>query len=210
MLEIQGICKSYQGRQVLAPVSFTLEAGECLGLAGANGSGKSTLLRVLAQIQPPDGGRVLFRGRDTAGDRTFLRRRQGCVPQEECLAEELTVRQQLRLWQAACGLSGPLPEEIVRLCGLEDLMKSPLRSLSGGTRRRVSIAMALLPRPEILLMDEATVGLDEGFRVSLLSWMEAYLQNGGRAIWCTHRAEELERLCRRCMRLEDGKARWGL
>lgn len=210
MLEVRNVCKSYRGRQVLAPVSFTLEAGECLGLAGTNGSGKSTLLRLMAQVQPPDSGQILFQGRDTAGDKGFLRRRLGCVPQEDALAEELTVRQQLRLWQAACGLSGPLPKEILRLCGLEDLLKSPVAGLSGGTRRRVSVAMALLPRPDILLMDEATVGLDEGYRQSLLEWMAAFLRNGGRAVWCTHRPEELERLCTRCMRLEDGKARWGL
>ena len=209
MLEVRNVCKSYRGRQVLAPVSFTLKAGECLGLAGANGSGKSTLLRLMAQVQPPDSGQILFQGRDTAGDRAFLRRRQGCVPQEDALAEELTVRQQLRLWQAACGLRGPLPEEPIRLCGLGDLLKSPIRGLSGGTRRRVSIAMALLPRPGILLMDEATVGLDESYRRSLLRWMEAFLRNGGRAVWCSHRTEELERLCTRCMRLEDGNARWG-
>lgn len=209
MWEIQGLCKAYHGRQVLQPVTVSVGPGECLGLIGANGSGKSTLLRLLAQVQRPDGGRVLFQGRDTKGDKIFLRRRQGYVPQEDALAEELTVRQQLKLWQAACGLPGSLPRAPLTLMGLEPLLKSPLRSLSGGMRRRVSIAMALLPDPDILLMDEATAGLDENYRLALLAWMESFLRRGGRAVWCTHRQEELERICSRCMRLEEGRARWG-
>ena len=77
MLEVRGLCKSYGGRQVLAPVSFALPPGQCLGLAGSNGSGKSTLLRLIAQIQRPDSGEILLDGRSVLGDRQFLRRRLG-------------------------------------------------------------------------------------------------------------------------------------
>ena len=80
MLEIRQLCKSYDGRQVLSPVSFVLPPGQCLGLAGRNGSGKSTLLRLIAQIEKPDGGDVLWQGRSVLGDRRFLRRELGYVP----------------------------------------------------------------------------------------------------------------------------------
>ena len=118
MLEVRGLCKSYGGRQVLSPVSFVLPPGQCLGLAGHNGSGKSTLLRLIAQIERADGGSVLFEGRSVLGDRAFLRRRLGYVPQRAELAQDLTVGQQLKLWQSACGLSGPLPGDVLELLGL--------------------------------------------------------------------------------------------
>ena len=118
MLEVRQLHKSYQGRQVLAPLSFVLPPGQCLGLAGSNGSGKSTLLRLIAQIERADGGDVLYQGRSILGDRLFLRSALGYVPQSAELARELTVRQQLVLWQAACGLSGPLPAGISSFAAL--------------------------------------------------------------------------------------------
>ncbi len=209
MMEVQGLHKSYGGRQVLAPVSFSLAAGEGLGIVGPNGSGKSTLLRLVAQVQRPDGGRILFQGRDVMGDRQFLRRQLGYVPQGDQLAGDLTVKQQLKLWQAACGIPGGLDEAVMEQMGVTSMLPKPIAQLSGGMRQRVSIAMALLQRPQILVMDEATVGLDERYGQALLDWLERFMGQGGRLIWCTHRVRELERLCGRCLRLEDGQARWG-
>lgn len=208
MLEVRTLCKSYQGRQVLFPVSFRLGPGECLGIAGANGSGKSTLLRLLAQGDAPDEGQVLFQGRDVRGDRQFVRRQMGYVPQDSALAEELTVGRQLSLWQAACGLRGPLPQPILALMGLEPLLRRPIRELSGGQQRRVSIAMALLTEPSLLVMDEASAGLDESYRQALLDWLDGFLRRGGCLVWCTHRREELERLHAACLRLENGRPFW--
>ena len=205
MLEIRQLCKSYAGRQVLAPVSFVLPPGQCLGLAGSNGSGKSTLLRLIAQIEKADGGDILFEGRSVLGDRRFLRKRLGYVPQSAELARELTVKQQLALWQAACELSGPLPRDVLDLLGLEPLLNKPIRALSGGMAQRLSIALALLARPGVLLMDEATSGLDQGYVPQLLDWLERYLAGGGSLVWCSHHPDELDRLCGAVLRLEDGK-----
>ena len=205
MLEVRGLCKSYGGRQVLCPVSFVLPPGQCLGLAGHNGSGKSTLLRLIAQIEKPDGGGVLYEGRSVLGDRQFLRTALGYVPQSAELARELTVKQQLGLWQAACGLSGPFPEDILKLLGLESLLKAPIRTLSGGMAQRVSIAMALLSRPRVLLMDEAASGLDGGYVPKLLDWLEqVHLAGDGSLIWCSHSQSELDRLCGAVLTLKNG------
>lgn len=204
MLEIRGLCKSYEGRQALWPVSFVLPPGQCLGLTGSNGSGKSTLLRLIAQIDKPDGGDVLWHGRSVLGDRRFLRRELGYVPQSAELALELTVGQQLVLWQAACEASGPLPGDVLELLGLEPLLKKPIRALSGGMAQRVSIALALLARPKVLLMDEATGGLDRDYVPRLLDWLEKYVDRGGSLVWCSHRSDELDRLCGAVLRLEDG------
>ena len=206
MLEVRQLCKSYGGRQVLAPASFVLPPGQCLGLAGSNGSGKYTLLRLLAQIQRPDSGDVRFQGRSVLGDRHFLRQELGYVPQSAELARELTVEQQLDLWRRACDLTGPTPPEVLELLGLEPLQKKPIRALSGGMAQRVSIALALLARPQVLLMDESTAGLDRDYVPRLLDWLEGvYLPGGGSVIWCSHHPAELERLCGAVLRLEDGK-----
>lgn len=206
MLEVRQLCKSYGGRQVLAPASFVLPPGQCLGLAGSNGSGKSTLLRLLAQIQRPDSGDVRFQGRSVLGDRHFLRQELGYVPQSAELARELTVEQQLDLWRRACDLTGPTPPEVLELLGLEPLQNKPIRALSGGMAQRVSIALALLARPQVLLMDESTAGLDRDYVPRLLDWLEGvYLPGGGSVIWCSHHPAELERLCGAVLRLEDGK-----
>ena len=206
MLEVRQLCKSYGGRQVLAPASFVLPPGQCLGLAGSNGSGKSTLLRLLAQIQRPESGDVRFQGRSVLGDRHFLRQELGYVPQSAELARELTVGQQLDLWRRACDLTGPTPPEVLELLGLEPLQKKPIRALSGGMAQRVSIALALLARPQVLLMDESTAGLDRDYVPRLLDWLESvYLPGGGSVIWCSHHPAELERLCGAVLRLEDGK-----
>lgn len=205
MLEVRRLCKSYGGRLVLSPVSFLLPPGQCLGLAGSNGSGKSTLLQLIAQIQRPDSGDVLFEGRSVLGDRRFLRRRLGYVPQSAGLARELTVGEQLRLWQRACGLGGALPGDILELLGLEELLRRPIRTLSGGMAQRLSIAMALLPRPEVLLMDEATSGLDQAYVPRLLDWLEGFAAGGGSLVWCSHHPAELERLCGAVLRLEEGR-----
>lgn len=205
MLEVRQIHKSYGGRQVLSPISFFLPPGQCLGLAGHNGSGKSTLLRLIAQIERPDGGDVLLDGKSVLGDRQFLRRRLGYVPQSPELARELTVKQQLELWQGACGLSGPLPEDILDFLGLEPLLKTPIRTLSGGMAQRVNIALALLSRPDILLMDEATAGLDRDYVPRLLEWLERFAAGGGSLVWCSHHPAELDRLCGAVLTLEEGR-----
>lgn len=190
---------------MLFPVSFVLPPGRCLGLAGSNGSGKSTLLRLLAQVQRPDSGDVLYQGRSVLGDRQFLRRTLGYVPQNAELVPELTVSRQLTLWQRACGLTGPLPPEVLELLGLEPLLGRPVRDLSGGMAQRVSIALALLSRPRILLMDEATAGLDQAYVPRLLDWLEAFLAAGGSLVWCSHHTQELKRLCGAVLRLEEGR-----
>ena len=206
MLQIDSVCKSYAGNPVLAPVSFCLPRGACLGITGENGSGKSTLLRLLAQQEKPDSGDIRYQGASVLGDRKFLRAKLGYVPQNTALMEELTVAQQLKLWQSACGLDGPLPEEVLAPMGIAPMLKKRISTLSGGMKRRVSIAMALLSGPEILIMDEATTGLDREYREALLLWLEDFLRRGGRMVWCSHHRAELDRLCGSCLRISGGRA----
>ena len=195
MLEICQLSKSYRGRQVLTPVSFCVPAGRCLGITGENGSGKSTLLRLVAQVEKPDGGDIRFDGRSILGDRRFLRKYVGYVPQNSDLMPDITAGEQLRLWRSACGSTGQIPEWLMELMDLQPLMNKRTQELSGGMQRRVSIAMALMNEPQILIMDEATTGLDQVYTARLLDYLEAFLAQGGRMLWCSHHPAELRRLC---------------
>ncbi len=195
MFIARDITRAYHGRTVLEGVSFALPAGHCLGVTGENGSGKSTLLKILAQVDAPDRGDILFGGRSVLGDRQFLRSTLGYVPQNCDLLPDLTARQQLELWQAACGCREPLPGSVAELLAFGELERVKIGEMSGGMQRRVSIAMALSTSPQILVMDEATAGLDSRFREGLLTWLEDHLKKGGRIIWCSHLAEENARLC---------------
>jgi len=195
MFHVQGISKSYHRRPVLQQVDFFLPAGQCLGVTGENGSGKSTLLSILAQTNTPDSGDIIFQGKSVLGDRHFLRRQLGYVPQGCDLIPDLTCRQQLQLWLNACGVKEPVPEDVAGMLGLEELMDVRISEMSGGMQRRVSIALALSTRPGILIMDEATTGLDAQYREKLLNWLEDYLRRGGRLVWCSHLPEENRRLC---------------
>lgn len=206
MLHIEGLSKSYGGRKILEPLSFYLPAGYCLGITGANGAGKSTLLRLVAQQEKPDQGTIRMGGVSVLGNRKFLREQVGYVPQHSDLMEDLTVQQQLKLWQSACGRSGPLPEDILAVLDIGPMLNKRIGTLSGGMQQRVSITMALLSRPKILILDEATAGLDRDFRETFLTYLEQYLQKGGRILFCSHDPRELKRLCGSCLHLQDGYA----
>ena len=189
------LTKAHYRRNVLEQVSFALPAGHCLGVEGDNGSGKSTLLSILAQVNTPDSGDILYQGRSVMGDRNFLRSHLGYVPQSCDLLPDLTARQQLKLWQAACGFRESLPGDVAEMLRFRELEQVKIGEMSGGMQRRVNIALALSTSPEILIMDEATAGLDASFRENLLAWLEDYMKKGGRIVWCSHLAQENRRLC---------------
>lgn len=205
MLEGKDLVKRYGSREVLAPVTLRLEKGQCLGLIGSNGSGKSTLISILAQTLKPDGGKILADGRSVMGNRRFLRDKLGYLPQQPALVEELKVNEQLRLWQKSRGMKKGLTPELAELLGLYELADRRIGQLSGGQKRRVSLALALMGEPEYLLMDEAFNALDVGYRILLLDWMKGFCARGGAVLWCSHDREELLTLCPNCLGLDQGK-----
>ena len=205
MLHIEGLSKSYGGRKILDSVSFCIPAGSCLGITGANGAGKSTLLRLVAQVEAPDGGSIRFQNASVLKDRKFLRTHVGYIPQQMSLMEDLTVQQQLKLWQSACGLTGPLDKDTLALMHITPMLKSRIHTLSGGMKQRVSITMALLNQPKILILDEATTGLDAEYRERFLTYLEQYLVGGGRVLFCSHDPADLQRMCGSMLHLSDGR-----
>ena len=207
MLEVREIEKAYQRKTVLDRVSFTLSPGQCLGVAGHNGSGKSTLLSIIARILPADKGDVFFDGVNLNQNRRFASSILGYAPQEDSLLDDLTVKETLEFWQRVYGLPANevfSPSSPAVMLGLDQTQKKRIAGLSGGTRKRVSIAIALLSKPKLLLLDEALSSLDRHYKLILRDYIAAFCREGGCVLYCGHDIAELAGLCDRILVLRDG------
>jgi ABC-2 type transport system ATP-binding protein len=193
----------------LSNVNFEVKAGEIFGLLGPNGGGKSTLFRILSTMMVPTGGRAEVAGHDVARDPAAVRRSIGVVFQTQSLDKALTVAENLRSQGHLHGLSGPkLRDRIVQVMerlGLADRRNDIVETLSGGLKRRVEIAKGLLHRPVVLLMDEASTGLDPGARRELWQYVEELRSREGVTILLTtHILDEADR-CDRLALLHQGR-----
>ncbi|WP_081658539.1 ABC transporter ATP-binding protein [Sporomusa ovata] len=160
-ITLEKISKIYQGKQVLDGVSVTVKAGEVFGLVGPNGAGKTTLMKIIAGLSRPDSGPITIFGRDGLGGRAAVKHRIGWVPQENNLERELSVHEALLLYALLFGIpSARLKvKQIIAEFNLEEISGRNIGMLSGGMARRVLIARAVLPEPQLLLLDEPSVGL---------------------------------------------------
>lgn len=207
LLDARNLSKSYGSRPVLRAVSLSLCAGEGLALVGPNGSGKTTLLCLLAGVLPADEGVALLHGRPTREPNG--RKRLAFVPQDSALYDGLSGREHLALFGRLHGLRGAaLAERIdvaLSAAGLERDAARRAGAYSGGMRRRLSLACALVHAPSLLLLDEPFEGVDEGSRRHLLAVLAASKQSGVALLLSTHRPEEVSALCERCCVMGDGR-----
>ena len=214
MLEAIGIKASYKEKgwkrnekQVLKNINFTAERGLCIGLIGANGVGKSTLLSILAGIRKPDGGQLFLDGKDLLlnENKKQLREISGYVPQENPLMEELTIYDNLELWYTdQKRLQKELQEGILTEFGFDEYLKVPVNKLSGGLKKRVSIACALADNPEVLIMDEPTAALDMVCKQDIMDYIEKCKRNNKIIIFSTHDETELK-ICDKLYLLRSGE-----
>ena len=209
MIEVRNLTHRYGDRVALSNVGFEVKRGEIFGLLGPNGGGKSTLFRVLATMMAPTEGSAAIAGHDVVREPAAVRRKVGVVFQTQSLDKALTVEENLRAQGHLHGLSGATLGErmegaMARL-GLDDRRKDLVETLSGGLRRRVEIAKALLHRPQVLLMDEASTGLDPAARRDLSRHVEELrAQDGVTILLTTHILEEAAR-CDRLILLHQGR-----
>jgi ABC-2 type transport system ATP-binding protein len=208
VIEVKNLTHRYGDRVALSNVSFEVKKGEIFGLLGPNGGGKSTLFRILSTMMAPTSGAAFIAGHDVEHDAAAVRRAIGVVFQTQSLDKALTVEENLRAQGHLHGLSGAdLGERMERAMerlGLADRRKDMVETLSGGLRRRVEIAKALLHRPQVLLMDEASSGLDPAARRDLSRHVESLRANDGVTILLTtHILEEAGR-CDRLILLHQG------
>jgi ABC-2 type transport system ATP-binding protein len=208
VIEVQNLTHRYGDRVALSNVGFEVRKGEIFGLLGPNGGGKSTLFRILSTMMVPTGGRAMIAGHDVVRDPAAVRRHVGVVFQTQSLDKALTVEENLRAQGHLHGLSGALlrerMENAMERLGLADRRKDLVETLSGGLRRRVEIAKALLHRPQVLLMDEASTGLDPAARRDLSRHVANLREGEGVTILLTtHILEEADR-CDRLVLLHQG------
>jgi ABC-2 type transport system ATP-binding protein len=208
-VDIQGVTHRYGGHVALRDVTLRVPSGTLYGVLGPNGSGKTTLFRVLSTLMPPSEGRACVFGNDTAQAPDAVRRRLGVVFQDEALDEALTVRENLRVQAALYGVYGTDRRDrigaLLRRLDVADRADDAVGTLSGGLRRRVDLARGLLHRPDLLLLDEPTTGLDPGARRAFWSAIQTLRATEGTTLLlATHLMDEAER-CDRVGILSDGR-----
>jgi ABC-2 type transport system ATP-binding protein len=209
MLEVREISKRFGAVAAVDAVSFAVGAGELVGLLGPNGAGKTTTVSILSGVMRADRGSVLIDGAPIQSDTDPRKRRIGLVPQDLALYDELTAQANLSFVGALYGLNGARLESAIartlRLVGLSDRASLLVRTFSGGMKRRLNLAAGLLHDPDVLLLDEPTVGVDPQSRNAIFENLETLKAQGKALLYTTHYMEEAERLADRIVVIDRGR-----
>jgi ABC-2 type transport system ATP-binding protein len=209
LIEINGIGKSFGSLKAVDNVSFNVEQGEIFGLLGPNGAGKSTLISMITTLIEPDFGEIAINGLNLRKKQSEIKKILGLVPQEIALYPTLTAKENLDFWGRLYGIGGSLlnerVDEALEIAGLKDRAKDRIDKYSGGMKRRINIAAALLHRPKVLIMDEPTVGIDPQSRNHILETVLKLNKEGMTVIYTSHYMEEVEFLCSRVAIMDHGK-----
>ena len=210
-VSFQSVSKSYRTPkgefQALKSVSLDIEEGEFFGLLGPNGAGKTTLISILAGLSKASGGRVLVQGSDVQANYADARRKLGIVPQELVFDPFFNVREALKFQSGYFGVKNndDWIDELLDSLGLTDKAHNNMRQLSGGMKRRVLVAQALVHKPPIIVLDEPTAGVDVELRQTLWHFIAKLNKQGHTVLLTTHYLEEAEALCQRIAMLKNGR-----
>ena len=214
-ISFRNVSKTYRSARAelraLDDVSFDIEAGEFFGLLGPNGAGKTTLISILAGLANASGGAVSVLGHDVVTDYAMARRSLGIVPQELVFDPFFTVREALRIQGGYFGMrtdsksNDAWIDELLHHLGLADKANANMRALSGGMKRRVLVAQALVHRPPVIVLDEPTAGVDVELRQTLWQFIAGLNKDGHTVLLTTHYLEEAEALCSRIAMLKLGR-----
>ncbi|WP_404334164.1 ATP-binding cassette domain-containing protein [Planococcus rifietoensis] len=210
MLETQQLTKKFKDTIAVDDVNLVLRQGESVGLLGPNGAGKSTAIAMISTLMKPSSGDVRLNGKSVLKKPAEMRRVLGVVPQKIALYEELSAYENLKFFGRLYGLSGNKLEQridyVLELVGLADRKKELVKNYSGGMQRRVNLAAAMMHEPEVLIMDEPTVGIDPQSRNHLLETIRKLNQDEGMTVlYTSHYMEEVEKLCDRVYIMDHGK-----
>lgn len=211
IVEVRNLTKRYLPENVLAvdDVSFDIQQGEIFSLLGPNGAGKTTTISMLSCLIAPSGGDALVAGHSVAREPMKVKQAIGVVPQEIALYNALSARENLVFWGRMYGMGGAelkrRVDEVLEQVGLEDRAKSRVGTYSGGMKRRVNIAVGLLHRPQLIFMDEPTVGIDPQSRRNILDTVKDLNRQGMTVLYTTHYMEEAHELSDRVGIIDHGK-----
>ena len=209
VVEATDLTKRYGPLTAVDAISFEVEKGLFYGLLGPNGAGKSTTMRMIYQVTPPTSGRLEVFGLPSGVQARAIKERMGVVPQIDNLDEELTVEDNLRIYARFNGISGSEAEmrarELLEFAELSARRAADVRQLSGGMKRRLTLARGLMNTPELLILDEPTTGLDPQVRLSIWEKLDALRSQGITLLMSTHYMDEAERLCDYLLIMDHGK-----
>lgn len=205
-LEVSGIYKSYHGYHVLNGIDLTIPPGSCVGIVGSNGCGKTTLLSILAGAIRAERGSICYHGIEAFGHPKVFALEAAYVPQENPLMEELTVRDNLKLWYHGSRerLEADLTHGAAAMLGIGTMLERTVCKLSGGMKKRLSIACALSNHASVLIMDEPGAALDLECKAAIRDYLKNYIADGGAVILTSHELSELS-LCNAMYVLRDGQ-----
>ncbi|WEG10905.1 ABC transporter ATP-binding protein [Pullulanibacillus sp. KACC 23026] len=209
VVQVEHLGKRYGHKIALEDVSFTVDSGSCFGLLGPNGAGKSTTMKLLTGITDTDNGIVTILGKNAKKERQAIQKQVGYVPQAITLYEKLSALDNLIFFGEMNGVNGRLLKtrisEVLEQTGLSDRAKDAVKTFSGGMKRRINIAAALLHKPRLLILDEPTVGIDPQSRNRIFEMIRSLKQEGVSIIYSTHYMEEVETLCDQLAIIDHGK-----
>ncbi|MDK2879647.1 MAG: linearmycin/streptolysin transport system ATP-binding protein [Thermoanaerobacteraceae bacterium] len=209
IIEARNIRKVFKDVVAVDGIDIYVKKGEILGILGPNGAGKTTAISMIATLLLPDGGDILLQERSILKEPKFMRRILGLVPQDVALYLDLSGRENLEFFGRVYGLSGKALEmrikKVLEIVGLNGKNREIVKNYSGGMKRRLNIGVALLHDPEILIMDEPTVGIDPQSRNHILETVKGLNEEGKTVIYTSHYMEEVDYLCDRIYIMDYGK-----
>lgn len=209
MLKVENLYKEFGNVKAVEGISFEVKKGQVFGLLGPNGAGKSTTISIISTLLQPTSGDVLFEGKSILKDPKSIRQKLGVVPQDIALYPTLTGYENLSFWGNIYGLKGSelkkRVNEVSDIIGLNGRLKDKVEKYSGGMKRRLNIGAALLHMPELLIMDEPTVGIDPQSRNHILDTVLELNKQGITIIYTSHYMEEVEYLCNELCIMDEGK-----
>jgi len=209
LLEIRNLEKSFGENKVVKGISFDISRGESIGFLGPNGAGKSTTINMIATLLNRDNGEIKFKGLSSKEDLTELKKSIGVVPQDIAIFEDLSAFDNVKFFCSLYGYKGKelkdRTDNALRSVGLYDRRKDYPKAFSGGMKRRLNIACSIAHDPEILIMDEPTVGIDPQSRNNILATVKKLNQNGTSILYVSHYMEEVETLCDRIVIIDNGE-----
>lgn len=202
-MKIEHIKKSYGKHDVLLDISLEAKQGECIGILGGNGSGKSTLLNILSGIFKPDSGAFTFDGINLLKKSKQRSQILGYVPQNTPLIEELTAKDNLKLWYSNEDMQKELKTGVLGMLGIDAFLTTPVHKMSGGMKKRLAIGCAVAHKPKILLLDEPSAALDLTCKARISNYLLDFKKNGGIILLATHDVQEIP-LCDKLFILKKG------
>ncbi|AIN94023.1 ABC transporter ATP-binding protein [Treponema putidum] len=210
ILEVKDVSKKYGKKQVLSGVSFDIEEGDIFGLIGPNGAGKSTLINIITGILDPLNGEVLIGGHNIKKNPIEAKKLIGLVPQELALSEDISAIDNLNFFASLYGLSGKklkdAVSEALEVTGLTEKKKEKVKKFSGGMKRRLNLAAAIMHKPRLLILDEPTVGIDPQSRNNIFEYLRKInSQDKTTILYTSHYMEEVEELCKNIFVIDEGR-----